>query len=59
MREDHFSSTLLQLDDILADFEEEGRDTRLVKHFKMALAVGKQGVKFKPGFCTVNIPRDK
>lgn len=41
MREEHFSSALLQLDDILADLEEDGRDLRLIKHFKMALAVGK------------------
>ena len=53
MREEHFSSTLLQIGDILDELEEDGSDTKLVKHLKMALIESKQGVRYKPGICTV------
>ena len=60
MREEHFSSTLLSISDMLAELEQEsgsGWDSRCLRMFKNELMEGKQMLGYKPGICSVTIKK--
>ena len=59
LREEHFSSILVLVNDMLTELEAEKKETRLFKLFRSELMEGKQSERSKPGYCSFLVKKDK
>ena len=59
LREEHFSSILVLVNDMLTELEAEQKDSRHLKLFRGELMEGKRSERSKPGYCSFLVKKDK